>query len=632
MIIDPGTLADPATRIVRIAPPFRVLGVTAYPVTRVIEGGVTDRTTDRDAVIDRTTDATVVSDYQLALEYIGTPKSQPAYASSDEQVATVDSQGFVTHVADGPVTITVTISGVESAVPLTMATTGGQTVDVFVEYLEGSLGAAASAEIDTRIDGKDTSALPVFTVQDHTSGTYTRNPACWAADIDMTGVSPWNSTGAQRWAGIAVAPDTILFAGHAPIALGATVRFIAAGTVVDRTIVARQRHPGYTGFPAYKKDLYLARLNSPLPASIKPVKVWPAAWADYLPALGTGRTIPCVVFDQEEKALVTDVRHIDDDYVTLAVPTDPQRLALYETKIYGDSGNPVCAVLGGELVLLTVLTSGNAGSGTNISAEIATLNSMMTAIGSAYQLTEYDLSAYPDHFPFPPHYGDLAAYWTADHGALDANGDPATAGTPVAAWHSRRGNLVLEQSTAGARPMWTAAAIGTQPALAFDGTDDVLPGSSLPELSVSAAWTLAMVLRTGADISTSQLALAHNIAAADRVSLGIGNGNIRAGIFSGSWQTRSLPAAAQALYMATATWDGEALTLRVNGTGGASPGTSSIGSSSNAGIGVGRAVNEFGPFGGHIGAVLIYPRALTPTEVLTVEQWLAARYGITLNG
>jgi hypothetical protein len=181
--------------------------------------------------------------------------------------------------------------------------------------------------------------------------------------------------------------------------VGATLRFIKAdNTIVTRTLSALSPLPGYV---PYYPDLSVGVIDSDVPAGIGFARVLPDAYAAKLPGDLAG--LPLLVTDQEEKAIVTDLSRItaaSGNYgamVELQAPTEAQRLTFYEEKIGGDSGNPVCLVLGTQIVALTVLTFGGPGFGTSILYHRAAINALMTTLGGGYQLTDADLSAYPSY-------------------------------------------------------------------------------------------------------------------------------------------------------------------------------------------------------------------------------------------
>lgn len=251
---------------------------------------------------------------------------------------------------------------------------------------------------DALADQQPLASAGLFSAQDHSSGTYTRNVDCWAASFveALTGISPWNSTGSFQRGGILISPRHMLFATHYLPDSGATVRFVKSdNTVVARTISGlsslSQTGPDYP-------DFTIALLDSDVPAGIAFAKVLPDDFKDYLPADLAAARIPCAATDQEEKLLVQDVATIPlnatgTEYCAMQVPTSALRLAFYENKIGGDSGNPAFWIIESQLVLLTLWTYGqNGGAGTSVTDFKTEINAAMTSLGGGYSLTEVSLS------------------------------------------------------------------------------------------------------------------------------------------------------------------------------------------------------------------------------------------------
>ncbi len=325
-------------------------------------------------------------------ELIGDPTI--TYSSSNESVATVDASGLIHHVDEG----TCLVIGVSEAIgispsqrvekEITNSQSGGQTTTRIV-YTPHSGGVRESATdaIDDRIavEGKEKA---IFSTQDHSTPAYVRNTDCWAAGLNLTGISPWNSNGGVRRAGTLISPRHIILAAHYPLSIGDTVRFVDSGnTVIDRTIAGVES----LGWPA-APDFQVCVLNADA-TGCDYAKVLPSDWADYLPNEAT--LIPVFGLDQEEKALVRDINTIGATSVSCQVPTDETRLEFYETVISGDSGNPSFVVISDELVLLSVWTYGGAGSGHFISAYKSEIEAAMVSLGGGYStLTEIDLSGF----------------------------------------------------------------------------------------------------------------------------------------------------------------------------------------------------------------------------------------------
>jgi hypothetical protein len=357
------------------------------------------------------TAASYVSDYQLTPVLSGdTLGAAFVWESLDENVATVSSSGFVTHVAPGYVDITLTIAGQTTQTALTMAVGGGTTQTTVTSYVSGSLAQHIIDGVDTRLSGKSAAtALRIFTSQDHTNQVYVRNPNVWCADLVapvLTCLSPWNSTGANTMAGTLISPRHIIFAAHYQIATGATVRFVKAdGTVVNKVMTAKLTHPNYT---PYYPDITIGVLDSDVPSGISFARILPANIAPKLPSFGMviGNqwcNLPSLTLDQEEKALVTNYYADQIQFVGQLASrfTNPVlgtlRAPFFENKIVGDSGNPALLIINDTPVIVCVWTSGGAGSGTAIANHKTAINTMMTTLGGGYQLTEIDLSGFPTY-------------------------------------------------------------------------------------------------------------------------------------------------------------------------------------------------------------------------------------------
>lgn len=262
------------------------------------------------------------------------------------------------------------------------------------EFLSVNVGRSIDQRI---INTTPAVGLQIFDIQSHNANppAYQRNINCWAADLDLTCISPWNSTGANKRAGTLISPRHIIFAAHYQISTGSTIRFVDKdNNLVTRTISATKAHPAYS---PYYPDLVIGLLNEEVPPTISYAKVLPDDWSSYLPS-ETG--LPTLCLDQEEKALVTDLRYLNANGRSyFQAPTDSTRLGFHENKISGDSGNPAFLIIDSQLVILTVWTFGGAGSGTSITALKSDINTMMTELGGGYQLTEINLTRF---FQPPP--------------------------------------------------------------------------------------------------------------------------------------------------------------------------------------------------------------------------------------
>lgn len=255
------------------------------------------------------------------------------------------------------------------------------------DFARASLGGVASRAVDKRLTASQAAGIPVatakklFTAQNGTA-SYQRNPQFWAADIDLTGISPFN-TGTGYGLGItAISRRHIAGANHAIAAPGSTVVFVTKDSqVVTRTLTSTMQ--------VGDSDIRVGLLNSDLPDSIAHYPVLPADWRNWLPTLGEG--MPVMILDAEEFGLVGE--SLFGDYVSYNSSLVSPRSLFWETLVGGDSGNPVFLIFGNRLVLLTCHHYGYDGeSGPNYAQRVAATNSVMTALGGGYQLTHPNLS------------------------------------------------------------------------------------------------------------------------------------------------------------------------------------------------------------------------------------------------
>lgn len=374
-----------------------VITLELTSVDRITSPGSTSNSTVNDVVITTENSAATITDYQVnVIQNDPNIFYDTSVTSSNTSVLTdVGVDNVASGVAGGTATLTATAtlnSNFFSARSAIVTVSSSTSTSYFNSYVSGSVAKNASDNIDNAISGKTPStAKPIYSTQNHSTATYTRNTNCWAGIWDLTPISPWNSTDSNRRAGTLISPRHIIFAAHYQISTGATVRFVdASNNVVTRTMTNKLTHPSYSN---YYPDITVGVLDSDVPNTISFAKILPQNWSTYLPSLSNTYRIPALVLDQEEKALVSDLRGLTSN-ATFSTPTNTTRLGFFETIIGGDSGNPGFLIINGTLVILTVWTYQGAGLGTSIVAQKTDINTMMSTLGGGYSLTEIDLSGF----------------------------------------------------------------------------------------------------------------------------------------------------------------------------------------------------------------------------------------------
>lgn len=266
---------------------------------------------------------------------------------------------------------------------------------------EMKLYKAIADGIDKRLVGIQSAgtnvsdAIKIFSKQDHTHKIYVRNPDCWAHDLDLTCISPWNSQGHNRKAGTLLSPRHAVWARHYSMKVNTTLRFVDKNNnVIERKIMKTQALPlpPHTKY-LYGYDMVIGLLDHDVPSSISFAKVLPKNFTEIYGA-NVNHVLPVFSTDFEEKALVDDLRIMHGKMVSLSPPTLSYRRPYYESKISGDSGNPSFFIVDNQLVFLFVFTYGGAGSGTSLQYHHDDVNNVMHNLGGGYSLTEINLHKY----------------------------------------------------------------------------------------------------------------------------------------------------------------------------------------------------------------------------------------------
>lgn len=376
------------------------LVVSANRVLRQTVAASTTNVVVKDSNYTRQSQGQFETDYNVQLLKNGSVATSGILTTDNTNVITnpsPSSGGIASFVFPGVTTIRgIDASGATASTQVVTERISGSVVDTFSSYVTGTAAHNATSTIDTLISGKTAaSTIRRFTTQNHTTSppSYVANASFWANALDFSCCSVWNSTGLNTMAGTLISPRHIIFAAHYQLNTGATIRFIDnLGNIVNRTMTAKLVHPDYK---PYYPDLAIGVLDSDVPSGVSFARVLPSNWSAYLPSIGYSSTIPLIVVDQEEKALVGDIGSISST-VQIASPSNAQRASFWESIIVGDSGSPGFIVINNQLVIVTVLTYGGLfTSGTAISAHIGAINTMMNTLGGGYQLSTVNLSGFP---------------------------------------------------------------------------------------------------------------------------------------------------------------------------------------------------------------------------------------------
>jgi hypothetical protein len=274
----------------------------------------------------------------------------------------------------------------------------------------------AAQNIDSRIALKHAATnKPIYSTQNHVSRTFVRNPECWAADLDLTCISPSNNREGNFRAGTLITKRHVILVAHYNLKANDSIYFVTKDNItIRRKIIA---HKVNTDWSTNVPDIEILTLNEDVPESITPCHFLPSNYGLYL--TGDGDGLPVLYTDQQENALVADIWSINSSKLfELQVPILANRLALNESVVTGDSGNPVFLILNGKPVIFGCFTWGGVGYGNALTyyANLANggampeqnINDLIVAtdaiagINTGYKISFFDFTAtatanYIDH-------------------------------------------------------------------------------------------------------------------------------------------------------------------------------------------------------------------------------------------
>ena len=269
-----------------------------------------------------------------------------------------------------------------------------------------TLLSVASRSIDLRIVNADpVTTKPKFIdyAQNGSNGVFEVNVSCWAADIDSTCASMWQSYhlypgDEMRRTGTLITPRHMIGALHYHQDSGSQYFFKGrSGTTYVRTLVSSVP---LLQFGA-DTDIRIGLLDEELPTNdVMPAVFLPANYKNYI---GDGKWLPCLFIDQEEKCIVQELDSLPvkpfDKLLSGLRPKVANRQSFYEDCIGGDSSSPRFLVVGNRAVLLNVMWKGGPGTGSFVTLYADLIQETIDSLYSGYSLDVIDLSQYQQLIP-----------------------------------------------------------------------------------------------------------------------------------------------------------------------------------------------------------------------------------------
>ena len=234
-------------------------------------------------------------------------------------------------------------------------------------------------------------------------------------------------------------------------------------------------------------------------------------------------------------------------------------------------------------------------------------------------------------WPAPAVASGLRAWYRADKG-ITKDGD-----NKVSQWVdvSGHGYHVAQTAEPGRQPLFVGNALNTQPVVQYDNSQWLLKTAAFADVAAGANdLTVIAVLKPHSEPNYAGTILGWG--SDGNYNLGLSAPNLTANQFNLMWpddvgitrQSPALTAVADQPQILTAVKGGTTATSYLNGTAQGSSGVPAALGLSPVNLTVGNAVHPYYAFHGQIAEILVYNRALTPSERQTVEVELATKYGI----
>lgn len=179
--------------------------------------------------------------------------------------------------------------------------------------------------------------------------SWIRNPASWVRIFNWTGYSAGINGLGGVGGGTLITRKHVLFAHHVPYpARPFDIFFVNADSRTFTYKVTNIQQVGDT-------DIAIGTLDRDADSSLCVYKVLPDNWAKYAKAktgTATSVSLPVLYTNQDRKVSTADLINVKAGTADLGIPSFEVARAFADQIRAGDSGNPIFAPVGNELVLL----------------------------------------------------------------------------------------------------------------------------------------------------------------------------------------------------------------------------------------------------------------------------------------
>jgi hypothetical protein len=284
--------------------------------------------------------------------------------------------------------------------------------DTFSGLARGSLGYSLATNLFARTNFSPSAKADfMFGTKDYSTIHFVRNPDFWLGlppqlTAIVIGAGAGTNTGTRSYlasdgttnqyiGGAAISPVHVVNCRHAPFVAGNVLLFVdRKGRPVLRTVVGNVDCGG---------DINVSLLNRPLPSTIHPFALLPPDMTNYLPGAENSYVYSFVAQNQRQQIYPVKIGWFGDAKVNYWIFTCLPDTSHFPTNwgympVAGDSGHPIMALVGTNLLLAGHWTS--PASGPLYNAYYSNINLAMHwlstnySIGSDYHLATGDLSGF----------------------------------------------------------------------------------------------------------------------------------------------------------------------------------------------------------------------------------------------
>lgn len=355
----------------------------------VLSGSSSGTETIKDVVYDYFTTGSVESGCSVFVQDSG---NTPTYTAVNPSIATINSNGSTTYVSAGTAYFNAKIGKRTRTVPCVFSRTNNSTSYVFDSIVSNSVIKNMKDEVEARVIGEtpSTTTYNLYSSISTSTSAYVRNTSHIASDIDLTCIPVFSEAiNSAQTMGVLVAPDIMIQANHSHPS--GVMHFVKNdNTTVSRTITSGMNIAG--------TDIWVAKLDSNVPAGINPCKVFSAtAFTNSISTTSIAYVQPPVIFTNQSRVLrVGKINYGTNSpfsQLIIIVRDTVNYNNWYSQPCCGDSGSPAFAIVNGEAVVLGVWYT--AFMVPNLSGYISQINAAAATLGSSNTLTTVDLSGFP---------------------------------------------------------------------------------------------------------------------------------------------------------------------------------------------------------------------------------------------